>query len=278
MTLYVVATPIGNLGDLTPRAAATLAGVELIACEDTRRTGRLLHHLTLGGAARPPLLRLDAHTEARAIRRVVDVLDGGGDVAVVSDAGTPAVADPGERLVRAVLDAGHPVVSVPGPSAVIAALVVSGLDVQRFVFEGFLPRRGLARRRRLDQLAGDERTTVVFESPHRLAATLIDLVEACGPDRRVAVARELTKLHEEVFRGSLAAAAEWAGDGVRGEVVLVVGGATPPDGEVAAEDVTAALRTELASGASVRDAAATVAGALGVSRRDAYAEAVRLSR
>ena len=166
---------------------------------------------------------------------------------------------------------------VAGPSAAIAALVVSGLPTGRFVFEGFLPRKGSGRTAPLATLADEPRTIVLYEAPHRVRATLTDLAARRRTTARRLV-RELTKLHEEVFRGSLAAAAEWAGDGVRGEVVLVVGGAPPPDGEVAAEDVTAALRTELAAGASVRDAAATVAGALGVSRRDAYAEAVRLSR
>ena len=203
----------------------------------------------------------------------------GRTVAVVSDAGTPAVSDPGGRLVAAAAAAGATVTAVPGPSAAIAALVVSGLPTDRFCFEGFLPRRGAERRRRVEAVAGEVRTVVLFEAPGRLAATLTDLLDACGPQRRVAVARELTKLHEEVWRGTLAdASAAFAGREVRGEVVVVLEGAreafrTPGD-----DDIVEALRGRLEAGDTVRDAAGSVAGDLGVSRRRAYDLALGLRR
>jgi 16S rRNA (cytidine1402-2'-O)-methyltransferase len=266
-TLRLVATPIGNLGDLAPRAAAALAQATVICCEDTRRTGKLLAHL---GIARPKLVVVNDHTEAGAIPDVLARLGEGGDVAVVTDAGMPGISDPGERLVRAAVDAGFAVEVLPGPSAAITALVVSGLAAGRFCFEGFIPRRGEGRRERLTALAGEERTIVLYEAPHRAARTLADLAAALGPARRVAVARELTKLHEEVWRGSLAdAAARAAASEPRGELVLVVEGAPPPE-PPAEQTLDAALAAELAGGASVRDAAATVARRYGVSKRQVY--------
>jgi 16S rRNA (cytidine1402-2'-O)-methyltransferase len=188
----------------------------------------------------------------------------------------PGIADPGERLVSAALAAGHPVEVVPGPAAVITALVASGLPTGRFVFEGFLPRKGSARAERLAEVAAEPRTVVLYEAPHRLSRTLADLAAACGPERPVAVARELTKLHEELWRGGLADAVAWAAEREPpGELVLVLGGAppAPPPGD---DDVEAALREALADGDSARDAAAAVARALGISRRRAYALAVAL--
>jgi 16S rRNA (cytidine1402-2'-O)-methyltransferase len=266
-TLVLVGTPIGNLGDLAPRAAEALAAADVVCCEDTRRTGKLL---ALAGVERRPFVVVNEHTEAREIPRVLARLARGERVAVVSDAGMPGVSDPGERLVAAAVAEGHPVEVVPGPSAALAALVVSGLPAGRFVFEGFLPRKGAARAERLAAVAGEPRTVVVFEAPHRVARTLADLVDACGPDRRVAVARELTKLHEEVWRGTLAGGAAWAADREPpGEIVLVVEGApaaTPPDDAA----VLAAVQAELAGGASARDAARAVADRLSVPRRRAY--------
>lgn len=266
-TLVLVGTPIGNLGDLAPRAAEALAAADVVCCEDTRRTGKLL---ALAGVERRPFVVVNEHTEAREIPRVLARLARGERVAVVSDAGMPGVSDPGERLVAAAVAEGHPVEVVPGPSAALAALVVSGLPAGRFVFEGFLPRKGAARAERLAAVAGEPRTVVVFEAPHRVARTLADLVDACGPDRRVAVARELTKLHEEVWRGTLAGAAAWAADREPpGEIVLVVEGApaaSPPDDAA----VLAAVQAELAGGASARDAARAVADRLSVPRRRAY--------
>jgi 16S rRNA (cytidine1402-2'-O)-methyltransferase len=214
---------------------------------------------------------VNEHTEAREIARLLARLARGERVAVVSDAGMPGVSDPGERLVAAAVAEGYPVEVVPGPSAALAALVVSGLPSGRFVFEGFLPRKGAARTERLAAVAGEPRTAVIFEAPHRVARTLADLVDACGPDRRVAVARELTKLHEEVWRGTLAGAAAWAAEREPpGEIVLVVEGApaaAPPDDDA----VLAAVQAELAGGASARDAARAVADRLSVPRRRAYA-------
>ncbi len=244
-----------------------------MAGEDTRRTGRLLAH---AGAAARRLLTVNDHTEARAVADVLARLDRGERVAVVTDAGTPGISDPGERLVRAAAAAGHAVEVVPGPSAVIAGLVASGLPTGRFVFEGFLPRKGSGRTERLAALASERRTVVLYEAPHRLARTLADLADAFGATRRVAVARELTKLHEEVWRGTLAGAAGWADDaGPRGELVVVVDGAPPPP-PPGVDDVEAALRAELAAGASTRDAAAAVAGSLGLPRRRVYEQALRL--
>jgi 16S rRNA (cytidine1402-2'-O)-methyltransferase len=263
----LVATPIGNLGDLSPRAVSALSGADAICCEDTRRTGRLLQH---AGISRPPLVVVNDHTEAREVPGVLRRLDQGQRVAVVSDAGMPGVSDPGERLVRAALNAGHGVEVVPGPSAALAALVVSGLPTGRFVFEGFLPRKGSGRTSRLEAVAAERRTVVLYEAPHRVARTLADLVSVCGGTRRVAVVRELTKLHEEVWRGTLADAAAWAAEREPpGEIVLVLDGAPEPP-PPADDTLVSALQAELASGASARDAAARVAETFNVPRRRAY--------
>ncbi len=273
--LVLVATPIGNLGDLAPRAVDELARAGTIVCEDTRRTGRLLAH---AGVRDARLLAVHEHNEASQVPVVLARLAAGERVAVVTDAGTPGVSDPGERLVRAAIDAGHRVEVVPGPSAAIAALVVSGLPTGRFCVEGFLPRTGPERTARLSALAGEERTTVLFEAPHRLDRTLADLATACGADRRVVIARELTKLYEDVWRGTLGdALAVEADHGPRGEHVIVLEGAAPA-APPTDDDVEAAVQTELAAGASARDAAAAVAAALGVPRRRAYAVATRLRR
>jgi 16S rRNA (cytidine1402-2'-O)-methyltransferase len=271
--LVMVATPIGNLGDLSPRAVEALGAADAICCEDTRRTGRLLQH---AGVGRRPLVVVNEHTETREVPGVLARLARGERVAVVSDAGTPGISDPGERLVRAAVAAGHPVEVVPGPSAALAALVVSGLATGRFVFEGFLPRKGSGRTERLAAVAAEPRTVVLYEAPHRLARTLADLADACGGDRRVAVVRELTKLHEEVWRGSL----REAGDRVRraaprGEIVLVLEGApaAPPPGDDTVRD---ALQHELAAGATPSDAARSVAARFDVPRRRAYDLAVGL--
>ncbi len=274
-SLVLVATPIGNLGDLSPRAVEMLRAADLVCCEDTRRTRVLLSAAGIPAAGR--LRSLHAHNEAVRIPELLAALAGGKTVAVVTDAGMPAISDPGTRLVGAAAGAGVQVTVVPGPSAVLAALVVSGLPTDRFCVEGFLPRAGSGRRRRLDAIVTDPRTTVVLESPQRLAGTLRDLA-ARAPGRNLAVCRELTKLHEEVWRGTAAAAAEHFSErSVRGEVVLVVGGAddartagSPPSEATVAGAVAGAL----ASGLSVRDAADVVAKALGVSRRRAYGAAV----
>lgn len=264
----LVSTPIGNLGDLSPRAVAALAGAALICCEDTRRTGRLLQH---AGASGPRLAVANEHTERDRIGDVLAVLGSGGNVAVVTDAGTPGISDPGERLVRAAVDAGFAVTTVPGPTALVSALVSSGLPTARFVFEGFLPRRGAERRERLAEIASERRTVVVYEAPHRIARTIADLAQACGADRQVAVARELTKLFESIDRGPLGQID--VGE-PRGEYVVVIAGAPLEVAEVGIEDIEDALAAAFASGASTKDAASSVSTRLGVTRRDAYAAAV----
>jgi 16S rRNA (cytidine1402-2'-O)-methyltransferase len=199
---------------------------------------------------------------------MLETLAAGGDVALVSDAGTPGISDPGERLVRAALDAGFAVSAVPGPTAAITALVISGLPTARFVFEGFLPRSGRERTARLESIASEERTVVLYEAPHRIARTLADLAAVCGDDRPVALARELTKMYEEVVRGTLGTVHV---DQPRGEYVVVLGGRRHADAMVGDDEIRAALRVRLQSGASRRDAAAAVARELGVPKRTVYA-------
>jgi 16S rRNA (cytidine1402-2'-O)-methyltransferase len=246
---------------------AALAAAAVVCCEDTRRTGRLLQRF---GVRAPALRVVNEHTEADAVSAVLDRLAAGDTVALVSDAGMPGVSDPGERLVAAAVASGFPVEVVPGPSASLAALVVSGLPAGRFVFEGFLPRKGSGRTARLAEVAGERRTVVLYEAPHRLARTLTDLAGVCGPDRRVVLARELTKLHEEVWRGPLAAAvAHTAQVAPRGEYVLVLEGASGP-GEVTDPEIESALAHRRAGGASTRDAVADVARDLGVAKRRVY--------
>jgi 16S rRNA (cytidine1402-2'-O)-methyltransferase len=266
--LVVVATPIGNLGDLSPRAVAALEQADAIVCEDTRRTGRLLEH---AGIAKHRLIVANEHREAGAAEEVGRLLDQGALVAVVTDAGTPGISDPGERLVRAAIRGGHTVETVPGPSAAIAALVVSGLPTDRFVIEGFLPRKGKDRASRLAELAGERRTIVLYEAPHRLGRTLDDLRIALGPERAVVVARELTKLHEEVWRGTLGEAVDRTTVvEPRGEHVLVLAGAPLPDAP-SDDEILGALGDRAALGERRRDAIDRVASTLGVSRRRVYA-------
>jgi 16S rRNA (cytidine1402-2'-O)-methyltransferase len=271
----LVATPIGNLGDLSPRARGVLADADVICCEDTRRTRTLLSAAGVAGGGR--LMSLHGHNEAARVGQVASLVAGGATVAVVSDAGTPGISDPGARLVAELAARGETVSTVPGPSSVVGALVVSGLPTDRFSVEGFLPRKGGDRRRRMAALMADERTTVVLEAPGRVAATLEELA-AVDPERPAAVVRELTKLHEEVWRGSLAAAAaEFASREVRGEVVLVVGGG-PAGDEPDERDLEAAVRDAVAHepDAGARRVADQVAAALGVPRRRAYEATLRV--
>lgn len=273
--LVVIGTPIGNLGDLSPRAAEELARADAIACEDTRRTGRLL---SLRGIAAPRLLVANEHTEDARRVEVVDRVAAGERVALVSDAGMPTVADPGRRLVAAVAEAGLRVEVVPGPVAAVTALSVSGFGAERFVFEGFLPRKGRARKDRLAEVAAERRTVVLYEAPPRLAATLADLAAACGADRPALVARELTKLHEELARGGLAElAARFEVAPAKGELVVVVEGAPAParpDDALSDDDLEAAVSAALAEGHSTRDAVAKVVAETGVTKRRVYALAV----
>jgi 16S rRNA (cytidine1402-2'-O)-methyltransferase len=277
--LVLVATPIGNLGDLSPRARAVLEAADLICCEDTRRTRALLSAMGIpaGGAHGDRLLSLHGHNEGSRIERVRACVAGGGTVAVVSDAGTPGISDPGTLLVSALSEAGEEVSIVPGPTSVVAALVISGLPTDRFGVEGFLPRKGGERRDRVAALMADGRTTVVLEAPGRLAATLAELA-AVDAARRVAVVRELTKVHEEVWRGTLGEAAEaFAARQVRGEVVVVIAGATPA-GPASDEAIDDAVRERLRhrQGEGPRQIALVVAEELGVPRRKAYEAALRL--
>ena len=199
-TLLLVATPIGNLGDISPRAVDALRSAALICCEDTRRTGKLMSHFGISGVR---MAIANEHTETARIDQVLGLLAGGGTVAVVTDAGTPGISDPGELLVRAAIEHHHTVSAIPGPSADVMALIVSGLPSARYVFDGFLPRSGPERAVRLREACAERRTVVLYEAPHRLARTLADLVDGCGDERRVVLARELTKVHEEIWRGTL---------------------------------------------------------------------------
>ncbi|MGA8893616.1 MAG: 16S rRNA (cytidine(1402)-2'-O)-methyltransferase [Anaeromyxobacteraceae bacterium] len=274
-TLFVVATPIGNLGDLTARAAEVLRTVDVVVAEDTRRTRTLLAHI---GAHPGDLLSLPAFDEAGRLARVVERLAGGATVALVTDAGTPGVSDPGTRLVEAAWQAGARVVPVPGPSAALTALSASGLPADRFLFAGFLPRKGGARAEALAWLRRVPATLVLFEAGNRAAATLEDLQEALG-DRPAALARELTKLHEEIARGSLSELRRRFPGDLRGEVTLVVGGAGDPgqEEEAPAETVEGEIARRLGAGEPPTAVARAIAQGRGIPRGEAY-ELVERSR
>jgi 16S rRNA (cytidine1402-2'-O)-methyltransferase len=277
--LVLVATPIGNLGDLSPRAREVLAAADLICCEDTRRTRALLSAMSIpaGGAHGDRLLSLHGHNEGARVERVLTCVAGGGTVAVVSDAGTPGISDPGTLLVSRLSEAGEEVSTVPGPTSVVGALVISGLPTDRFCVEGFLPRKGGERRDRVAALMADGRTTVLLEAPGRLAATLADLA-AVDAGRPMAVVRELTKVHEEVWRGTAGdAAATFSERQVRGEIVVVVGGAPPAD-PVSDEAIDEAVREWLrrGPGEGPRQIALVVSEELGVPRRKVYEAVLRL--
>ena len=268
-TLYLVPTPIGNLGDISRRMADTLAQVDFIAAEDTRVTLRLLNHLDL----KKPLVSYYRHNTGPSGQAVLNRLLAGESCALVTDAGTPAVSDPGEELVALCAQHGVEVVSIPGPCALITALSVSGLPTGRFTFEGFLAMNKKNRREHLASLAGEQRTMIFYEAPHKLAATLADLAKAFGGERRITLCRELTKLHEEIRRTTLAQAAEWyQANPPRGEFVLVVEGAAPP---AAPEEGRADLALErmealVAGGLSLKDAARQAASETGQSKNVLY--------
>ncbi len=267
-TLYVVATPLGNLGDLSVRAAETLRSVSVVAAEDTRRTRGLLSHL----GANPTVLSFHAHSEGRRLETILEILAEGRDIALVSDAGTPVVSDPGTELVAAAREAGHTVIPIPGPSAVATALSAAGLPGDRYLFLGFLPRKGSARARLLERAAAEEWSVVFFEAPTRLVALLTDLIKTAGPQRQGVVARELTKLHEEVRAGTLAELADsYSEFPPRGELTIVVEGtgapAAPPDRTDEAMERASEL---LAEGMSRREVARLLTETHGLSRNDAY--------
>lgn len=266
-TLTLVATPIGNLSDISPRAVEALQAADVVCCEDTRRTGMLLQHLGISGKK---YIVINEHTEFDACDEVVGKLLDGTEVALVSDAGTPGISDPGERLVKAAVLAGITVSSIPGPSALTMALVMSGLSTSRFVFEGFLPRSGGERSDRIAQLVDEQRTVVLYEAPHRLERTLSDLEVACGALRRVVLARELTKMHEEMWRGTLHDAHKHSkSEEPRGEYVIILEGAKPP-APPTDDELNQALRDELNAGASKKDAASRVAAKFGAPKRKVY--------
>src|SRR4051812_46947618 len=266
--LVLAATPIGQAADAPPRLAAELAGADLIAAEDTRRLARLAAELGVDVKGRVTSY-FDGNEAART-PGLVDRLVAGERVVLVTDAGMPSVSDPGYRLVAAAVDAGVRVTAVPGPSAVLTALAVSGLPVDRFCFEGFLPRKGGERQRRLDELAGEPRTLVFFEAPHRTADALTALAASFGADRRAAVCRELTKTYEEIRRGPLAELAQWAADGVRGEITLVVAGAPERAGQVDLAELAVEVERRVGDGVQRKQAIGEVAREHGVPKRELY--------
>ena len=262
--LFVCATPIGNLGDVSARLRQTLEEADLVYAEDTRRAGKLLRHL----GVEVPVHSLFEGNEMERSQRLVDDVASGMRVALISDAGTPVVSDPGAAAVRLALDRGLVVTVIPGPSAVTAALALSGFVGDRFSFEGFLPRRGKERERRLEAIGSSDRPVVLFVTPHRVGQDLADLVRACGPRRRVTVGRELTKLHEEVWAGDLQGAMAKFSSGAKGELTMVVGPSEPNESSTS-ESIEEA-RGLVAAGMSVSEAARQVAESSGVSRRLIY--------
>jgi 16S rRNA (cytidine1402-2'-O)-methyltransferase len=273
-TLYVVGTPLGNLEDISARAIRILREVDRIAAEDTRHTGRLLQAL----GVTTPQLSYHEHNRSQRTPEILERLGRGESLALVSDAGVPAISDPGQELVAAVAAAGFTVVPVAGPCAAIAALCASGLPTDRFAFEGFLPAKSKARREVLAGLARDTRTLVFYESPHRLRETLADLSAELGGDRPCALARELTKLHEEIWRGSLGAAvALYAERQPQGEYTLVIGGAVPqPEADLSEEQLTQELAALLRQGRSRSDASRELAERTGLPRKPIYRLALSL--
>lgn len=275
-TLYVVATPIGNLADVGERALSVLREVAVVAAEDTRHTGVLLRHY----GVQTPTVSLHEHNEQRMVPRLAERLQGGDAVALVSDAGTPLVSDPGAHLVATARRLGVPVRPVPGPSAVIAALSIAGFPAERFVFEGFLPSRGAARRTRLQTLARDDRTLVFYEAPHRIRETVADMVEVLGPDRPALLARELTKVFEESRADVLGGLLRWVEERperTRGEYVVVVAGARPEADAVLGPEDERVLGT-LLSALPPATAATLAARLTGKPRRALYARALDLTR
>ncbi len=272
-TLYLVPTPIGNLGDISPRMADTLAQADFIAAEDTRVTVKLLNHLGL----KKPMVTYHRHNTAASGQAVLDRLLAGESCALVTDAGMPAISDPGEEMVDLCAAAGVPVVPIPGPCALVTALAASGQPTGRFTFEGFLAMNKKNRRAHLESLRGEERTMIFYEAPHKLVATLRDLADTFGREREISLCRELTKLHEEIRRTTLGEAADWYGEETpRGEFVLVVRGAQPEEEEECTleDGLTLAERLREEEGLSLRDAVRQAAKELGLSRNELYRLAV----
>ncbi|MEW6445413.1 MAG: 16S rRNA (cytidine(1402)-2'-O)-methyltransferase [Pseudomonadota bacterium] len=275
--LYVVATPIGNLGDWTPRARDVLASVDLVAAEDTRHSRKLLQHFGIA----TPLTAVHAHNELERVDELIERLKGGQSIALISDAGTPLVSDPGFPLVRAALREGIRVSPVPGASAAMAALSVCGLPSDRFVFEGFLPARSSARKGRLRDLAGETRTLIFYEAPHRLLESLRDMAEVLGEARPATLAREITKTYETIRQDELAILAEWVEkdeDQQRGECVILVQGAEPVVKAASGVSEETLLRSLLAHGVSVKSASVIAADVLGGSKKTYYQACLDLQK
>ena len=269
--LYLVPTPIGNLGDISKRAAETLAAVDFIAAEDTRVSVKLLNHLEI----KKPLVSYHEHNQRESGPKILERLLAGENCALVTDAGSPAISDPGEDLVRLCAQAGVPVCAIPGPCAAITALSVSALPTGRFAFEGFLPAQKKERRLRLEALVGEERTMIFYEAPHRLRQTLAELASAFGGTRKISLCRELTKLHEEIARMTLAeAVSHYAENEPRGEYVLVVAGAEERTASVSLEDAVARARALMESGLRVKDAAKQAAEETGIPKNKLYAAVI----
>ncbi|WP_029430876.1 16S rRNA (cytidine(1402)-2'-O)-methyltransferase [Blastococcus sp. URHD0036] len=266
--LVLGGAPLGQPGDVGPRLREAMASADVLAVEDTRRLHRLAADLGVTFTGR--IVTFHESVELSRLPGLLEALSGGATVLLLTDAGMPSVSDPGYTLVRAAIEAGIPVTSVPGPSAVTTALAVSGLPVDRFCFEGFLPRKGGERRSLLASLAGERRTMVFFESPHRLADALADAAGAFGAGREAAVCRELTKTYEEIRRGPLAELVEWAAEGVRGEITLVVAGAPEVAVELSAAELAAEVAAEEAAGATRKDAIRAVVVRTGLPRRTVY--------
>jgi 16S rRNA (cytidine1402-2'-O)-methyltransferase len=275
--VVLAGVPLGQPGDASARLRAALATVDVIAAEDTRRLRRLCRDLDISPSGR--IVSFFDANEAARVPALLTALQDGADVLVVTDGGMPAVSDPGYRLVAAAVEAGITVTALPGPSAVTTALAVSGLPVDRFCFEGFPPRQPGARRRRFAELADEARTLVLFEAPHRLAATLADLAAAFGADRRAAACRELTKTHEEIRRAGLGELAQWAATGeVRGEITLVIAGAAPVTRAVDAAGLAAAVGRREAAGVPRKTAIIEVAREFDVPKRDVFDAVVAAKR
>ena len=267
-TLYLVPTPIGNLSDISARCAETLAQADFIAAEDTRVSLKLLNHLDI----KKPMVSYHEHNKRESGPRILERLQAGESCALVTDAGCPAISDPGEDLVRLCAEAGVPVCAIPGPCAAVTALSVSALPTGRFAFEGFLPMQKKERRARLEGLKAEERTMILYEAPHKLRDTLADLLEAFGPDRRISLCLELTKLHEEILRLSLGEALRYyAENEPRGEYVLILAGAEPKAVTVTPEEALSLCRALIADGVRKKDAAKQVAQQTGLSAKELYA-------
>ena len=268
--LIVAGVPMGNPGDATARLLEALGAADIVAAEDTRRARSLA--ASVGVEIRGRILSFYDHNELGRIPQLLEELSAGDTVLLITDAGMPSVSDPGYRLVAACVEAEVPVTCLPGPSAVTTALALSGLPVERFCFDGFAPRKAGARRAWLTELLTERRACVFFESPHRIAETLADAADVLGPDRRAAVCRELTKTYEQVRRGTLPDLAEWAADGVRGEITVVIAGADPVSADPA--DYVAEVLRRVESGERLKDACAAVAAETGASKRELYEAAL----